>query len=412
MAKLGTRILRLGAFGAVAFAITGAVLLRSMPEVRAAVLGQYDEGPQPAKLQIGVTVDKELVGGGFDQPLHVTHAGDSSGRQFVVEQPGLIWILKDGKKSAQPFIDLRSVVGSNGSERGLLSVAFHPEYESNGQFFVYYTDKKGAIVVARYNVSKSNPDQGDSLTGKILIVQEKPYANHNGGLALFGPDGYLYIGTGDGGAAGDPLDAGQNVDILLGKILRIDVNKTEGSLAYGIPADNPFATTNQGQTRAVWAYGVRNPWRFSFDRATGDLYIADVGQNLYEEINYWKAGSPSGVNYGWDTMEGFHCFADGAGCNQQGLQLPILEYNHRLGNSVTGGNVYRGSLYPALQGLYFYADFGTGRVWAARAGANGVWENDEVMNAEAAVSSFGEDEAGELYFADYGGGNIYRVIAK
>jgi glucose/arabinose dehydrogenase len=358
--------------------------------------GAADVPFSPALQQVGV---------GFSEPLFLTHAGDGSGRIFVVEKGGTIALLKDGQRVAPAFLDIRDRVGTRGFERGLLGLAFHPDYERNGFLYVNYTDGRGRTVVERYTVFANDPNRADPSTAKLIIRIDQPFANHNGGMIAFGPDGYLYIGMGDGGGAGDPIKAGQDRNTLLGKILRIDVNNGD---PYAIPADNPFV--NGGGAPEIWSYGWRNPWRFSFDRATGDFYAGDVGQNAWEEISYEKAGSPGGLNYGWNTMEGTHCFAPRTNCNRDGLVLPIAEYTRSEGISVTGGYVYRGEAFPNMVGYYFFADFGSSNVWALKQDNAGVWQMTKIMNAQFAVSSFGEDEAGELYLTDFGRGQIYRLV--
>lgn len=338
------------------------------------------------------------VVGGFTKPVYLTHAGDGSERLFVVEQAGRILILTDGVTNPTPFLDIIERVGSDGLEQGLLSVAFHPDYSSNGQFFVNYTNRQGNTVVARYNVS-NNPGVADPASEKILLTIQQPYGNHNGGQVIFGPDGYLYIGMGDGGAANDPQNRAQDLGTLLGKILRIDVNSGD---PYGVPQTNPFVNNN-GARPEIWSYGWRNPWRFSFDATTNDMYIADVGQNQYEEVHVEWAGQ-AGRNYGWRLMEGAHCHIP-ADCDPeaQNLALPITEYDHSLGCSITGGYVYRGAQYPALTGIYFYGDFCSGRIWGLRYESDNSWSEAQFMQSDTAISSFGQDEAGELYLLDHKG---------
>lgn len=345
------------------------------------------------------------VASGFTKPLFLTHAGDGSGRLFVVEQAGRILLIKGGQVNPVPFLDIVSLVGSDANEQGLLSVAFHPNYTQNGFFFVDYTNKQGDTVIARYHVS-DNPDTADPNSAKILLTIDQPYANHNGGQLVFGPDGYLYIGMGDGGAAGDPHNNGQTLNVLLGKILRIDVDKGD---PYGIPPDNPFAANGQGSPE-IWSYGWRNPWRISFDRATKDMYIADVGQNQYEEVDVELAGTSGGRNYGWRLMEGAHCF-DPSSCDpaSQGLVLPIAEYDHSQGCSITGGYVYRGSQFPALNGVYFYGDYCSGIIWALRREANGNWSKAQLMSSGQIISSFGQDEKGEVYLVQHSSGEIFQI---
>jgi len=343
------------------------------------------------------------VSGGFRQPTFVTHAGDGSGRLFVVEKEGTVRILQDGKVLSSPFLDIWDRVRSRESERGLLSIAFHPRYAENGRFFVDYTDQEGATIVAEYRVT-SDPNVADAHSERVLLRIPQPASNHNGGQLHFGPDGYLYIGMGDGGSAGDPWGNAQNKGVLLGKLLRIDVDTDE---PYGIPPDNPFVNES-GARPEIWAYGLRNPWRFSFDRRTGDLYIADVGQNKWEEVDVQPAASKGGENYGWDIMEGFHCFEPPTWCNPAGLTLPVVEYGHDQGCSITGGYVYRGNRYPALDGTYFFSDFCTGHLWGLKRGDNGwVWTKFTSLGMN--VSTFGEGEDGEIYVVDYSSGTLYHI---
>src|SRR2546428_7304107 len=342
-----------------------------------------------------------LIPSGLTQPVYVTHAGDSSGRLFLVEQTGVIRIFKTGSLRATPFLDIRSRVLSGG-EQGLLSVAFHPQYSSNGRFFVNYTatgvNAPYKSVIAEYQVSSTNPDVAD-LTERVLLEIPDLYTNHNGGLNLFGPDGYLYIGLGDEGGAGDPQNNAQNLGRLFGKVLRIDVN---GSLPYAIPSDNPFVgTAARGE---IWAYGLRNPWRFSFDRCDGRLFLADVGQATWEEVDIIQKGG----NFGWNIMEGPACYV--SGCTPTGLP-PIASYDHALGDcSITGGYVYRGTASPALTGRYLFGDFCTGRLWDVREGSPNTWQMTLLATTGLAISSFGQDQGGELYVVNHNGA-VYRVTA-
>ena len=357
-------------------------------------------------------VDLEAVADGFDQPVHVADPGDGSGRLFVVERPGRIRIVRDGKVDPEPFLDIVDIVESSGSEQGLLSVAFHPNYEENGSFFVGYTAREGEgagnNTIARFRVSPDDADQADPASGEVLISVPDPYPNNNGGLVLFSPDGYLYAGLGDGGSAGDPQNNGQNPETLLGSLLRIDVDGTGDGTPYAIPDDNPFADAEGGRPE-VWAYGLRNPWRFSFDRETGDLWIADVGQNQWEEVNIQPAASAGGENYGWNLTEGTNCYAEDE-CGTAGLTLPVALYSHDFGCSVTGGYVYRGEDEPALAGVYLFADYCTGLLWGLGRDANWDWVLSEPIETGLNISSFGEDAAGELYLTDLGGG-LFRITA-
>ncbi|MGH2453725.1 MAG: PQQ-dependent sugar dehydrogenase, partial [bacterium] len=334
------------------------------------------------------------VVGGLEAPLHVTHAGDRSGRLFVVEQAGRIRIISDGRLLVRPFLDISARVISGG-EMGLLSVAFHPRFAANGRFFVNYTANGARLrtVIAEYRVSDDPNVAG--RTERVLLEIDQPYRNHNGGLNLFGPDGMLYIGMGDGGSGGDPHDNGQRLDTLLGKMLRIDV---DGATPYRVPSDNPFVG-RAGARGEIWAYGLRNPWRFSFDRAGGRLFLADVGQNAWEEIDLIERGG----NYGWRIMEGAHCFRAQSGCDRAGLVLPIAEYGREGGCSVTGGYLYRGSRIRNLAGRYLFADYCSGLVWMLTEGPSGRWTMSRLLDSGLRVSSFGEDQDGELYVVDHGG---------
>lgn len=352
-----------------------------------------------------LTPGLEPVAGGFTKPLYVSHAGDGSGRLFVVEQAGRIFIVENGQVNPTPFLDIVSIVGSDANEQGLLSVAFHPNYLENGHFFVYYTNKQGDVVIARYQVS-GEPNVADPGSGLILLTVAEPYANHNGGQLVFGADGYLYAGLGDGGSGGDPQNNGQRLDTLLGKILRLDVNNGD---PYGVPETNPFVGADNARPE-IWSYGWRNPWRFSFDRATADMYIADVGQNQYEEVNFEPAGAAGGGNYGWRIMEGLYCFiSEGCDPESMGLILPVAEYDHSQGCSVTGGYVYRGQQYPELTGTYLYGDYCSGIIWGLRREAGGGWSEAELLQTNHIISSFGQDEAGEVYVVDHSGGQILRI---
>ena len=350
-----------------------------------------------------VSLALEQIVIGLQSPVFLTHAGDGSGRLFVVERPGTIRVLADGLLLPAPFLDIRDRVGSQGLEQGLLGLAFHPDYQANGRFFVYYTGLQGQTVLSRFQVT-GDPNRADATGETVLLTVDQPARNHNGGMIAFGPDRFLYVGLGDGGAADDRYGNGQNLGTLLGALLRLEV---DAGTPYGVPASNPFLNT-PGARPELWAYGLRNPWRFSFDRASGDLYIADVGQNQYEEVNVQPASSPGGENYGWPVMEGWHCFSSGD-CDAGGLQLPAVEYDHSQGCSITGGYVYRGVAYPSLTGAYFYGDYCFGRIWALSRDADGAWASHLMLETGLNISSFGEDEAGEMYVLDLNGG-VYRLI--
>jgi glucose/arabinose dehydrogenase len=362
-------------------------------------------------------IQLQPITSGLVSPVTVTNAGDGSGRLFIVQQTGEIRILINGTILPTSFLDISDLVSCCGEE-GLLGLAFHPDYSNNGFFYVYYTDVASNIAVARYTVSAADPNVADPDSHFPILSQAHPgQTNHNGGQLAFGPDGYLYAGLGDGGGGGDPDENGQNLQTWLGKILRVDVNGDDfpgdPDRNYAVPPDNPFVG-NPDALDEIWAYGVRNPWRFSFDRVTGDLFIADVGQNLWEEIDFQLAASPGGENYGWDVLEGMHCFEDvpPGSCNDfltGGSTLPVLEYNHTLGCSITGGYRYGGQLYPQLDGVYFYSDLCSGTIWGAiQDGAR--WVSQDLLNSGLTVTTFGEDEAGELYLVDYGGGVLYQII--
>jgi len=341
------------------------------------------------------------VATGLSQPLYLTApAGDA--RLFIVEKTGRIRLVKDGTLLERPFLDLSGAV-STGSEQGLLSMAFHPDYAANGFFYVDYTDADGNTRVARYTVNAGDPDVVDPASAKTILTVEQPFANHNGGLLLFGPDGKLYIGLGDGGSGGDPLGNGQSLGTLLGKILRINVDAGD---PYAIPPDNPFVG-RAGARGEIWAYGLRNPWRFAFDAAADLLYIADVGQSAWEEVDVVRADQ-GGLNFGWSIMEGAHCYG-ASSCDQSGLTLPALEYSHDEGCSITGGFVYRGTLVPDAVGQYFYSDYCTGFLRSftfdgGTATAPTTWNVGDIGR----VQSFGEDAAGELYVLSTSG-NAYRM---
>ena len=358
-----------------------------------------------------VAIHPELVVSGLSNPVGITNAGDGSGRLFIVLQGGRFVIFDGMQVLSSPFLDISSLV-SFGGERGLLGLAFHPDYAANGFFYVNYTNTAGETVIARYSVS-GDPNLADPASAKILLTASQPFANHNGGQLQFGPDGYLYIGLGDGGSGGDPQNNGQNLGTLLGKILRIDVDVVDDNREfYYIPPDNPFVGPGDGALDEIWAWGLRNPWRFSFDRSTGDMFIADVGQSSWEEVNFQPANSTGGENYGWRLMEGNNCFNPASNCNNGSLTLPILVYDHSAGCSVTGGYRYRGSKNPDLYGLYLYGDYCSGLIWGAQEDGLGGWNTTVLLDTNFLISTFGEDESGEIYFADLSAtnGTIYRVV--
>ena len=352
-----------------------------------------------------------LAGGFGSSPIAVTHAGD--GRLFITLKDGRI-VIHDGVAVLPvPFLDIRHLVRSDGFEQGLLSVAFHPGYPAVPYFYVDYTELDNDTVIARYEVDPADPDRALPDSALTVLALDQPFRTHNGGQLQFGPDGYLYIGMGDGGSAGDPQCHAQRSDSLLGKLLRIDVDGGDGERPYGIPPDNPFVGPGDPLDE-VWALGLRNPWRFSFDRLTGDLYLADVGQGQREEIDYQPAGDGGGQNYGWDRVEGFHCRGPVPGCppgvppcGSPALTPPILDYDHGDGGcAVIGGYVYRGAALPGLAGLYIYGDFCSGELRAADQ-EGGVWRSRPLSLSLPLLTSFGEDAAGELVLTSFGG--VYRL---
>jgi glucose/arabinose dehydrogenase len=370
---------------------------------------------------------------GVTLPTYITSAGDGTGRVFIVERQGRIRLVKAGVLQATPFLDISARVTSAGTEQGLLSVAFPPNYASKGYFYVDYTNTNGIgdTTVSRFHLS-GNPDVADPNSEQVLFNVTQPFANHNGGQLQFGPDGFLYVGLGDGGSGGDPFNNGQTTSTLLGKLLRINVepsasppasvsgpfnylfpviSKAASGLGYTIPITNPYAQT-AGYRGEIWALGLRNPWRFTFDRQTNDLYIADVGQNTYEEIDFQPAASLGGENYGWVILEGMHCYPPGTtGCTPPArYAAPIAEYDHSFGCSVTGGYVYRGPGNATMQGVYFFGDYCSGRIWGLQKDISG-WHMQLLATPAINISTFGEDQAGNLYVASYSDGIIYQITA-
>jgi glucose/arabinose dehydrogenase len=336
----------------------------------------------------------KLIASGLHRPVDIQPANDGSGRLFIIEKSGYIRVYENEQLLDAPFLDITDRVNAGGNEMGLLGLAFHPDYEQNGFFYVNYTGTGGHTRISRFQASENVADINSE---KVLLVIKQPYQNHNGGALAFGPDGYLYAGLGDGGSAGDPHKNGQNTNSLLGKILRLDVNNGD---PYSIPSDNPFGNE-------VWAYGLRNPWRISFDRATGDLWIGDVGQDTWEEIDYLPDGSQGGANFGWSIMEGNHNY-DGE--PQSGMLLPVAEYSHAEGGcSVTGGYVSRGT-FPEWNGVYVYGDYCSGKVWALIL-SDGQWHSQVMFETGVLITSFGQDESGEIYLAS-DNGNIYNLTKK
>lgn len=334
-----------------------------------------------------------VIANGLNRPVDIQSARDGSGRLFIIEKYGAIRIFQDGQLLREPFLNISDRVNDGGNEMGLLGLAFHPNYKQNGYFYVNYTGAGGHTRISRFQADGNSADPNSE---KILLRVDQPFQNHNGGAVVFGPDGYLYLALGDGGAAGDPQKHGQNPNTLLGTILRIDVNSGD---PYAIPADNPFGNE-------VWAYGLRNPWRISFDRVTDDLWIGDVGQNRWEEIDFLPAGSPGGANFGWSIMEGSYGY-DGE--PQPGLLLPAAEYGREDGCSVTGGYVYRGTM-SDWNGVYLYGDYCSGKIWGLIL-LDGQWQARVLFEAGLRITSFGEDESGEIYLAS-DGGSVHVLTKK
>ena len=355
-----------------------------------------------------------LVASGLDDPVFITSARDGTPRTFIVEKSGRILVRRRGTILTTPLLNLSGSV-STGSEQGLLGLAFHPSFKTNRKFYVNYTNTSGDTVIREYRTSVSNPDRAEAGSGRTILRINQPYANHNGGMLAFGPGGYLYIGMGDGGSANDPGNRAQSLSSLLGKMLRINVNGTTSTKAYRIPSSNPYV----GRTGLdeIWQRGLRNPWRFSFDRSNGNLCIGDVGQGSYEEVDRatnTSSGPGKAFNWGWRVMEGRHCHIPSTGCSTSGKKLPVYEYTHAANGrcAITGGYVYRGSRIPALGGWYVFGDYCSGEIFAIR--ANASWPPTRVTLAGASsgrlISSFGENATGELYVVDLRG-NIYAISA-
>jgi glucose/arabinose dehydrogenase len=344
--------------------------------------------------------------GGLQSPVDVTDAGDGSGRLFVVEQSGRIRIVHDGKLVDRPFLDISDRI-SSGGERGLLGLAFHPGYPNDPRFFVDYTDRDGNTVVASYRVSANDPDVADPGSEVALLHVNQPFPNHNGGGTVFGPDGMLYIALGDGGSEGDPQGNGQRVDALLAKILRIDVDHPDPGKPYGIPLDNPFVGVD-GAKPEIWMTGLRNPWRFRFDPSNGDLWIGDVGQNKWEEIDVARAGQ-RGLNFGWNVMEGFHCYQPADGCDQTGLTLPVAEYGHDLGCAVIGGVVIRGAAQGRLNGGYVFGDDCSDNLWLMDPAGDGRREPVIAAKIGRTLSSINAAEDGTVYATSLSSNELLRI---
>jgi len=344
----------------------------------------------------------------FTKPVFLTHSNDRTNRIFVVQQNGLIRVFPNDSAvtSYSTFLDISNKINSSSGEEGLLGLAFHPQYKSNGYFYVNYTaPNPRRTVVARYSIDPSNPNRADPLSEVKILEINQPFSNHNGGMLMFGVDGDLYIGMGDGGSGGDPYNNAQNLSVLLGKMLRINVDSTGATTSYSVPSDNPFRGNTQGYREEIWAWGLRNPWRFSQDPVTGEIWVGDVGQDAWEELDLLQKGA----NYGWRITEGAHCYNPSSGCSMTGITMPVKEYSHSADDcSITGGYVYRGKLRPDLVGAYVYADYCTGRIWELRYTSGRVTSDSLLIRAPFQISSFGTDQENELYICSYSNGAIYR----
>jgi glucose/arabinose dehydrogenase len=380
------------------------VILAVIGVVTLTGLAGCDSEPTPPT--VSVQVERAFPDLSFQEMTNLVQPDDTGDLMFVTEQRGVIYSFSaSNPQEADVFLDITDRVNRGGNEEGLLGLAFDPDYQGNGYFYVYYSAAEPTrSVLSRFNLDEQNTDVADPGSEVVITEVEQPYANHNAGQIAFGPDGYLYIALGDGGSAGDPLGNGQNLSTLLGSILRIDVSGLSGPGDYEIPADNPFVGI-EGAREEIWAYGLRNPWRFSFDSETGRLWAGDVGQNSWEEIDIIAKGA----NYGWNIMEGRQCYSPATGCNESGLTLPVIEYDHSQGCSVTGGYVYRGDQATSLQGYYVYGDYCSGNIWALAYDGSVVAENILLVDSELSITAFGEDLTGNLYILDRQGG-IYRLI--
>jgi glucose/arabinose dehydrogenase len=380
------------------------VILAVIGVVTLTGLAGCDSEPTPPT--VSVQVERAFPDLSFQEMTNLVQPDDTGDLMFVTEQRGVIYSFSaSNPQEADVFLDITDRVNRGGNEEGLLGLAFDPDYQGNGYFYVYYSAAEPTrSVLSRFNLDEQNTDVADPGSEVIITEVEQPYANHNAGQLAFGPDGYLYIALGDGGSAGDPLGNGQNLSTLLGSILRIDLSGLSGPGDYEIPADNPFVGI-EGAREEIWAYGLRNPWRVSFDSETGRLWAGDVGQSSWEEIDIITKGA----NYGWNIMEGPQCYSPATGCNESGLTLPVIEYNHSQGCSVTGGYVYRGDQATSLQGYYVYGDYCSGNIWALAYDGSVVTENILLVDSELSITAFGEDLTGNLYILDRQGG-IYRLI--
>ena len=376
------------------------------PAAPSGATGAATAAASSASSRAGVTVTAEIAVQGLHAPVDVASAGDGSGRLFVVEQAGVIRIVRDGAALDRHFLDLHERIASGG-ERGLLGLAFHPDYPTDPRLFVDYTDTNGDTTVASFVVDKATPDQADPGSETILLKVAQPFANHNGGAVVFGPDGMLYIALGDGGSGGDPQGNGQRLDTLLAKILRIDVDDPPSGSTYTVPSDNPFVATS-GAKPEIWLTGLRNPWRMRFDTKTRDLWIGDVGQNAWEEIDVARAGV-GGLDFGWNRMEGFHCFAPPSGCDQTGLTMPVTEYGHEDGCAVIGGVVVHDPRQGKLDGGYLFGDACSDRVWVIDPTSDGPQTPVLAARLGRTLSSIGEAEDGTVYATSLDRGELLRL---
>lgn len=394
----------------VAAACAPAVSSTPAPSRSASAAVPASPGASPGFDATDVRLKTDIVATGLTDPVDVTPAWDGSGRLFVVERPGRIRIVKNGTLLHDPFIDIHERITSGG-ERGLLGLAFHPDYPADPRFFVDYTDLNGDTVVSEFRAGGTDPDSANPDSERVLVRIQQPYANHNGGGLAFGPDGMLYISTGDGGSAGDPQGHGRDLGTLLAKILRIDVDGDHGTAPYVIPSDNPFVGRS-GARPEVWLTGLRNPWRMRFDRKTGDLWIGDAGQDAWEEIDVARAGV-GGLDFGWNTMEGDHCFQPASGCDQTGLTLPVTEYGHDVGCAVIGGVVVRDPNQPKLDGGYVFGDTCSGTIWMLDPVGDGRDRSQAsvVATTEPALSAINEGEDGMIYATVVESGHLLRISA-
>jgi glucose/arabinose dehydrogenase len=365
-------------------------------------------GPTPNLAAVAIKLVP--VATGLNRPVFVTPAPDGSGRLFIVEQSGKIKILASGSVLGTAFLN-ETRAGPATGEQGLLGLAFHPDFATNRRLFINYTNDDGNSVIREYRASGSNPNVVDPASTRVILRQHQPYVNHNGGMLAFSKGGYLFIGFGDGGGSGDPANRAQRLDTLLGKILRIDVDGTTATKNYRIPPSNPYV--GRSGRNEIWQRGLRNPWRFTFDRDTWDLWIGDVGQGEWEEIDRVRqtsSGPGKAVNWGWDVLEGSHCYSPPSGCNTSGKKYPLLDYSHAAGRcSVTGGYVYRGSAIPGLVGRYLFADYCSGEIWSVGANASRPASKTLLLDMPFRISSFGQDDAGELYVLDHNNGRVLRI---